>query len=478
MNALLPSPWCGPRAPERFDRTASLADAERNARLSLGWQLRRRRCCDHGRPEWATVARLLEPRDAAHASRRDRPATPLASCCGAVARRTPPSGGGDGERLGAADRHGPPRFPAALARLHRPDRWGPYVIADADLRCGFGASQRRGPFHRRALAVPLFGKDPLDAARERIAATLAGWGLSLAPHRRTAVRRTAVPGPVAHSARQPPPAPGGSVDPDPAGGARRPGRGTLGPGALHALHRAVAALGYADPPPLPTQGVRLRVEGAPAAWRAWVDRWHVTSTLTPPLTPEVRREYRSILAKTGRWLAHELPEIAEPAQWTRAVCARFVARVDRIAVGDVAQRRVGLAERVGRPLAAASKAGDITAVRTFLRDGQEWGWCERRFDPSLALRTPRRIKALLGPRPRTIADDVWAKLLWAGLNLEAGDLLEGPGRGGPRPGVPARPGPRPCPGLAVCRPEERRDPAPACRLYPLAARRRGQRDGH
>lgn len=185
MNALLPSPWCGPRAPERFDRTASLADAERNARLSLGWQLRRRRCCDHGRPEWATVARLLEPRDAAHASRRDRPATPLASCCGAVARRTPPSGGTENAwvRLIGTDRHAFLRpWPGFIDQTV-----GPYVIADADLRCGFGAFQRRGPFHRRALAVPLFGKDPLDAARERIAATLAGWGLSLAPHRRTAV---------------------------------------------------------------------------------------------------------------------------------------------------------------------------------------------------------------------------------------------------------------------------------------------------
>jgi hypothetical protein len=29
---------------------------------------------------------------------------------------------------------------------------------------------------------------------------------------------------------------------------------------------------------------------------------------------------------------------------------------------------------------------------------------------------------MLGPRPRVIADDIWAKILWAGLNLEADDL--------------------------------------------------------
>ena len=31
-------------------------------------------------------------------------------------------------------------------------------------------------------------------------------------------------------------------------------------------------------------------------------------------------------------------------------------------------------------------------------------------------------RTLLGPNPRVIADDVWAKLLWAGLNLTAADL--------------------------------------------------------
>ncbi len=46
----------------------------------------------------------------------------------------------------------------------------------------------------------------------------------------------------------------------------------------------------------------------------------------------------------------------------------------------------------------------------------------RRFDPTRALATPRSVLALIGPDPRVIADDVWAKLLWAGLNVEAGDL--------------------------------------------------------
>jgi hypothetical protein len=33
------------------------------------------------------------------------------------------------------------------------------------------------------------------------------------------------------------------------------------------------------------------------------------------------------------------------------------------------------------------------------------------------------VRALITPNPRVIASDVWAKLLWAGLNLEQADLV-------------------------------------------------------
>ena len=35
---------------------------------------------------------------------------------------------------------------------------------------------------------------------------------------------------------------------------------------------------------------------------------------------------------------------------------------------------------------------------------------------------PRSVAALIGTDPRIIADDVWAKLIWAGLQLQAKDL--------------------------------------------------------
>jgi hypothetical protein len=73
-------------------------------------------------------------------------------------------------------------------------------------------------------------------------------------------------------------------------------------------------------------------------------------------------------------------------------------------------------------MSPSTKDGALTAGRAFFRDLQEWEWIPRRFAPGRALETPRPIRALLGPNPRVIADEVWAKLLWAGINLTAEDL--------------------------------------------------------
>jgi hypothetical protein len=118
----------------------------------------------------------------------------------------------------------------------------------------------------------------------------------------------------------------------------------------------------------------------------------------------------------------EHPEAADPAAWTRQTCAAWVAAVDRMSGGDYAQRTAGLQDRIGEPLQASTKAAQLSAVRTFFRDCQEWEWLPRRFDPQRALGTPRSVAALLGPDPRVIADEVWAKLLWAGMNRQTADL--------------------------------------------------------
>jgi hypothetical protein len=78
--------------------------------------------------------------------------------------------------------------------------------------------------------------------------------------------------------------------------------------------------------------------------------------------------------------------------------------------------------RAGQPLSAKAKAHHLSSVSAFFRDIQEWGWIPRRFDPRRSFAAPRSLRALIGPKPKVIADDVRAKLLWAGLNLEETDL--------------------------------------------------------
>ena len=180
----------------------------------------------------------------------------------------------------------------------------------------------------------------------------------------------------------------------------------------------VASLGYCDPPVRPGCNHAPGIEGTDPAWAGWVERWHATS----PLTPKVRAIIRTIVAKAGRWLAAEHPGITEPGQWTRETCAAWVAAVDRMAVGDYVQRHDHLHGRAGKPVAPRTKAHMLMATRTFFRDCQEWEWFPRRFDPTRALAVPRSVGALIGTDPRVIADDVWAKLLHAGLNIEAADL--------------------------------------------------------
>jgi integrase len=78
----------------------------------------------------------------------------------------------------------------------------------------------------------------------------------------------------------------------------------------------------------------------------------------------------------------------------------------------------------GKPLSPGTRASMISAIRTFFRDAQENEWIPRRFDPAIALAYPRSLQGLLGPNPRLIEDDVWAKLMWAGLTLQPTDVPE------------------------------------------------------
>lgn len=289
----------------------------------------------------------------------------------------------------------------------------PFVVALGYLVGGFDRFEKLGTFNRLHLAQLVFGPD-VESSIARVGETLDAWGYrtqGVARHRLRGVASQALlvnRSPFlddlsteafarlrAHSATSSYQLP-----------------------ILYALQRAAAALGHCDAPMRDGHNAAPVIEGADPIWTEWIERWHATSTLTP----KVRSIIRTIMAKTGRWLAATHPEITEPAQWTRATCAAWVAAVDRMSVGDYVQRRDALGGREGTPISPRTKAHILMATRTFFRDCQEWEWFPRRFDPSRALGVPRSIAALIATDPRVIADDLWAKLLWAGLNLETGDL--------------------------------------------------------
>ncbi len=414
------SPWHWPLDPARYDRAPDLTAAERAALTRLDWDVRRWPKRDQAQPPWTALERLIRPLADARASlilpatceyRRtaDDAVAVVLHGCAALGTAFWAWDADDWLRILCADQRAFRRhYPGWVDASVRPS-----IVAVAYLLDCFAAFHRLGAFNRLALAGRVFGTARVDAAVERVLAVLRGWGYHSAASKERprqvlceALLRVRSPDLAALTARAL-----AALRADP----------TLAPAqrsTLHGIQRALAALGLVAPPPRATGGVPPAIEGVDPAWADWVERWHATSTLTP----DVRGGNRTILFKVGRWLATAYPAIREPAGWTRETCAAYLAAVERLCVGDYAQRREALGDRIGQPLSPRTKASYIVAARTFFRDAQEWGWIPRRFDPARALATPRGILALVGPDPRVIADASWAKLLWAGLNLAADDL--------------------------------------------------------
>ena len=416
-----PGRWQWPIDLTRYDRTPTLTAGEYEALIALGWEVRRGRGHTRHGPEWAAIARLLQPLDDArrsvftpddpyhHRSALDAVGIILQAC----ATTQQAFWAWDPATwmtavLTSSQQAFQRAYPGWIDGAVRP-----YLVAMAYLLDRFAAFELLGPFNRVALAKRVFGPTLVQQALDPIMTTLRTWGYHSARH------TTTVPGLVGAlllANRSPYLADlsAAKIEHFRREDVTCPHKGA----ALYGIHRAIAALGFVEPPVRATRGGSPPVEGVDPRWQDWVERWTATSSLTQ----KVRHTFRTILLKVGRWLAQQSPEIREPAHWTRSTCAAYLAQVERMCIGDYVQRRDALGSRVGRPLSARTKAGYIVAVRTFFHDCQEWEWIPGRFDPVRALATPRSIRTLIGPNPRVIADALWAKLLWAGLNLEATDL--------------------------------------------------------
>ena len=85
-----------------------------------------------------------------------------------------------------------------------------------------------------------------------------------------------------------------------------------------------------------------------------------------------------------------------------------------------------------RPLSRLLHAAALGAVkfaltlfrsaRAFFHDMFDWEWLPRVFDPRRVLATPRALRNQIGPDPRVVEDSIWAKLVWAGLNITEDDI--------------------------------------------------------
>lgn len=154
-------------------------------------------------------------------------------------------------------------------------------------------------------------------------------------------------------------------------------------------------------------------------WVTCVDRWRSTSTLSP----KAQSAYASQLLMVGRWATAAYGAAGAPARWTRETAAAAVAMILGKRVGEwalpVTYRRL---KDPGRPLLPRTQIHFLNALACFFADCQEWEWIPRRFHPARTFAIPRSVLAKVNFQPRVINDDIWAKLVWAGLNFTEADL--------------------------------------------------------
>jgi len=192
---------------------------------------------------------------------------------------------------------------------------------------------------------------------------------------------------------------------------------------LYRVSRALVAHGSIQKALPPGNAKKPALSGADGSmheeWLTFCQRWRQRTTQQRP------DNIYYLLLMVGRWLKVHHPEVTNPAQWTYELAAEFIAAVNEMKVGewsDATQRSRTAAGRLGQPLRPRMKVHMLKAMRTFLRDCQEWNWIPRSLNPDRALRTPRALLHLSGPNPRVIDSEFWAKILWAAMNLEAKDL--------------------------------------------------------
>jgi hypothetical protein len=293
-----------------------------------------------------------------------------------------------------------------------------HVLAMAALLCGVDLpklrNQERRILRRRSLAIKVFGREEVDGSIVKVQTELKRLGYTGYFH--LEVRNALCELFLVHGTADVANLTAQSLE-----GLRCQECAYSLKQATFMLSHAFVALGIMQSPLRPyvaPQGVKRQVEhcGISPEWLSWCDRWYATSTLRL----STRQSTRSRLLVVGRWLKIVHPEVSRPDQWTRQLAAEHVAASGQFRVGElVDDKRTSYPDRL---LSVSSRIGHISALRCFFTDLLLWELVPYRFDPKQTFRFPRSLMLLRSPNPRIIAEDVWAKLLWAGLNLEPSDL--------------------------------------------------------
>ncbi|GHO91506.1 hypothetical protein KSF_015540 [Reticulibacter mediterranei] len=188
--------------------------------------------------------------------------------------------------------------------------------------------------------------------------------------------------------------------------------------SLWALDILTYPLAIQGKPLLPASGTDGSVSDE---WLSWCQRWRKTSILQQP-----QKHYYALL-KVGRWLQVNHPAVKGPADWSYELAAELVAALNTMKVGewsDPSPRSQSQLRKkqFGQPLGPVGKNAMLKAMRVFLHDCQEWHWIPVTINPHRAFRTPLAIQRQIGTNPRVIDKELWAKILWAAMNLQEEDL--------------------------------------------------------
>lgn len=294
-----------------------------------------------------------------------------------------------------------------------------YVMALAWLLCGFGRLEYCGIIHQYRLCLKVFGRQATDDAVRWLDKIMQAMGYVPLDGRNNGVRNAMCMAMLIQR----------ESAPDKLKIEVLKHISTVGPAYLReasaTLSRILASKGvFAEGfEHRVTQRRRppreyIAVADVPAEWLSWCERWRATSVLRP--SSVMSGWY--VLLKCGRWLAECHPGCVSPPNWTRETAMAWVAAVCSMKVGEWAKPGSMYRDRLGKMMMPAARSRILGQMQTFFRDLQEWGWIPVRFSPERIFTAPRSLKAQIGPDPRPVAEDIWCKLLYAGINLQEADL--------------------------------------------------------